>query len=621
MPRLKPSKSSSSKGKSKNSQLRNIDLKQVEFFIYRGNLDLALKKLVELEGRSSDKLDILRSKIQKSLIFTQMGDETGGLNLADQIIEEGQQIGELVILFDAMIAKSNALFELGELNTCLEVIKTAENILISIKAKDQPDYVKRDSKLKFLKGKIYRKKGELDLALNYLQECFFTIQEYGDQYEKAEILNMLGIVNASKSENDSALGFFKQGLEIFEELENRSQILKLTNNIGMIYQLKGELEQALGCFQKSLALSEKEGDKKRQAESLINIGLIYRNKGDLDPALEYSQKGLRIYEGLELKSELAAFYNNVGVIFQIKGELDEASEYYHRSLDIAEELGDKQEIATGLGNIGDIFQYQGENEKAVSYYKKSLALFEEIGNDINTSRLLVTLIQAHDKDTDQTFYLEKLQKIHSKEENKVINQIYRLGRAIALKSSGRIVDMAEAQQIFRKITQEEVLYISFTGFSMLYLCESLLIEFKATGNEEIIQDIKSVLRRFSHITEKQYSHFWLAHIYWLESRLALLEFDIERSQQLLKQALAFTEEKGLRRLAMEISREQIVFIEQINRWEQIIEQKPSVEEVFELTQLGDLINRMINKRIYRKEEEILDYATKAKELLEKWGEV
>ncbi|MFW9905498.1 MAG: hypothetical protein ACFFFH_14245 [Candidatus Thorarchaeota archaeon] len=52
--------------------------------------------------------------------------------------------------------------------------------------------------------------------------------------------------------------------------------------------------------------------------------------------------------------------------------------------------------------------------------------------------------------------------------------------------------------------------------------------------------------------------------------------------------------------------------------EQIFEQKPSVKDVIELTQLGDLIDRMINKRIYRKEEEVLDYATKAKEILSKW---
>ena len=83
----------------------------------------------------------------KSLIFSQMGDVIGGLNLADQIIEESQQIGDLFIIIDAFVVKGSALYELGELNTCLEVIKTAENILDAVKLKDQLEYIKRESKL------------------------------------------------------------------------------------------------------------------------------------------------------------------------------------------------------------------------------------------------------------------------------------------------------------------------------------------------------------------------------------------------------------------------------------------------------------------------------------------
>ncbi len=615
---LKPSNSSSSKKNSNESQLEDPDLKQVEFLFYKGNLNEALKKIIDLENKKENNLVKLRGKILKSLIFTQIGDARGGLNLADQIVEESQQIGELLILFDAFVAKASAYFELGELNTCLEVIKTAENVLIPVKVKSQPEYMKRDSKLKFLRGKTYRRKGELDLALGYLQESFFIIQECGNQYEKADILNLLGIVHASRSENDSALGFLKKSLGIFEELENRSQIIKLTNNIGMIYWLKGELDQSLEYFQKSFFLSEKEGDKIRQALSLLNIGLIHRNKGNLDPALEFFEKGLRIYKELKIRSELATFYNNIGVIFQIKGELDEASKYYKKSLVIAEELEDKQEIATSLGNIGGIYQYQGDTDKSIRYYKKSLDLFMDIGNDINTSRILFTLIQVHEGDSEQArFYLEELHQINSKEENKLISQIYRLGKAITLKSSGRIINLAEAQQLFKEITQEEILNIEFTGFSMLYLCESLLLELKATGKEEILDEVEDVLEQFREFVEKRYSYHWLAQIYWLESKLALLELDLERSQRLLNQAITIAKEKSLRKLASQITSEYDSLINQISKWEEVVMQKPVINEIIELTQFEDLIERMIHRRLYRKEEEVLDYALLAKELVDK----
>jgi tetratricopeptide (TPR) repeat protein len=590
----------------------------VEFFFFKGNLNEALKKIISLEKEKKRIPVRLRGLILKSLIFTQMGDMRGGLNLADQIIEESQQIGDLPILFDAYIAKSCAFFELGEFNTCLEAIKTAENVLIAIKEKSQPEYFKRESKLKILKGKVFRKKGELDVALGYLQEALFIIQEYGNKFERAEILNLLGIVYASRSENDSALDLLKKSIEIFEELENRTQILKLTNNIGMIHWLKGELDQALEYFQKSLFLSQKEGDKIRQAISLSNISLIHRNKGDLDPALEFCKKGLKIYEELMIKSELATFYNNIGVIYQIKGELDEATEYYQKSLAIAEELGDKQEKATSLGNIGDILQFQGDSEKAIRYYKRSLDLCEDIGNDAITSRTLFTLIQVVEEDPIQANkYLDKLSQIDSKEENRMINQIYRLGKAIALKSSGRIINLAEAQQLFKEITQEEILNVELTGYSMLYLCDSLILELRATGKEEILDEVKSVLEHFRDFAEKRYSYHWLAQIYWLDSKVALLELDLKRSQRLLTQAITIAKDKGLQRLASQIENEYDSLVNRFGKWEEIVMEKPVLNKIIELTQLEDLIERMIHRKLYRKEEEVLDYALLAKELVDK----
>lgn len=617
----KPSHSFPSNKKSNESQLKGSKLKQAELLFYKGNLNEALKKLVEFENREEKYPVKLQSQILKSLIFTQMGDTMGGLNLSDQIIEESQQIGNLLILFDANVAKASALFELGELNTCLEVIKTAENIIGAGKAKDQSEFELRDSKLKFLRGKVYRKKGELDLALGYLQESFFIIQEYGSQYEKADILNILGIVHASRSENDSALEFLKKSLEIFEDLENRSQIIKLTNNIGMIHWLKGELDQALEYYKKSLFLSEDVGNKRYRAVLLSNIGLINRHKGDLNSALDYFEKGLEIYKELESKSELATFYNNIGGILEIKGELNKASEYYQKSFTIAEELGDKQEIATSFNNIGNIYKELGEKKEAINYYEKSLFLYEELGNNLNISQMLFLLVMTiEESDEHLHHYFQKLQQINSIEDNKLITQFYRFGKAIILRKSDRIIQRAEAQQLLQEIVQEEIINIELTFYSTLYLCESLLLELRISGDDEIINEVYTLLKRFHKIAKEQYSYHWLAQIYWLESRLALLELDMERSQRLLTQAISLAKEKDLRRLAMEISREYESFIGQISRWEQIVEQKPSMEEVIELTQLGDLIDRMITKRIYRKEEEIIDYAAKAKELLERWGE-
>ena len=603
-------------------------LKEIKLLYYKGSLNEALKKVIKLENESDD--DYLKIQCQnlRSLIFIQMGDPTGGLRLADRAVEKSQQLGDLLLILDALIARVTALFELGELDQCLDVIKQSNNILSSTKVKNQSEYTKRKSTLKFLSGKVFRKKGDMDIALFHLNEALAIRQELGldgegieTKFEVAEVLNVIGIISSYKGENNSALSYIQSSLNIFEEIGNREQILKLTNNIGMIYWLKGELDQALEYLQKSLFISEKVGNKRNLAALLSNIGMIHRNRGNLDAALSYFEKGLKIYEELKSKSELATFYNNIGVLFQIKGELDEASKYYQKSLMIAEELGDKLEIATSLGNIGDLYQYQGDSKRAISNYEKSLALYEEIGNDVNICRILLNLIEVNEgKGKEVQHYLQKMQEIDSKEENKMINQMYRLGRAIALKSSGRIIKIAEAQQLFQEIAQEEISHVESTGRSMLHLCESLLLEYKATGKDDIIHEVKTVLNQFKGFVEKRHSYHWLAQIFWLESKFALLELDLERSQHLLSQAITVAKEKGLGRLANQITSEYNSLLTQFANWEEVVTQKQARKKILELSQIEDLVERMIHKRLYHQEEAVLDYAVRAKQVVSRYRE-
>ena len=602
------------------------EIKEIKLLFYIGDLNKALKKVIVLENKSED-LVKLECQTLKCLIFIQMGDPQGGLRLADQIVEKSQQLGNLLLILDSMIARATALFELGELDQCLNVIKQSNNILISSKAKNQPEYTRRNSQLKFLTGKVFRKKGEIDNALEHLNEALsirrglrIKGQEMENNYALAEVLNVIGIVLAYKGENASALSYIQSSLNLFEEIGNREQVLKSTNNIGMVYWLNGEPDQALEFFQKSLFISEEVGNKRNHAALLSNIGLIHRSKGNIDAALSYFEKGLKIYEELNSKSELATFYNNIGAIYQIKGEFEEASKYHQKSLTIGEELGDKLEIATSLGNIAEIFKFQGDIKQAIVNYEKSLSLYEEIGNDVNTCRILLLLIEVNDIRERIHHYLQKLQEINSKENNKVISLMYRLGKAIVLKSSGRIIRMAEAQQLFQEITKEEVVHFDFTCRSMLYLCESLLHEYRATGKEEIIHEIKTELEQFRKFVENIHSYNWLVQIYWLESKFSLLELDIERSQRLLTKAITIAKEKGLGRLAAQISNEYNALMIQFEKWEEMATKSPTRTKILELSQIENLVERMIRQRLYHKEEAVLDYAERAKQIVKRFGE-
>ena len=146
-------------------------VQQIEELIHSGNLNGALDLVLPLEEEKDLQAELkIKIPIFKSRIYCMKGNYKKGLILAEQAIQKSQQIENMLLTVDAHISMAYALLELSELDKCLEEIENGENILKTSKTQNQVELVKRNISFNLIKGKIFRKKGELDLALDYLQE-------------------------------------------------------------------------------------------------------------------------------------------------------------------------------------------------------------------------------------------------------------------------------------------------------------------------------------------------------------------------------------------------------------------------------------------------------------------
>lgn len=604
------------------SQLTVPILKRVEKLIYMDQLEDALLEVKHLGNKGELKVsEKIQIQLLKSHILTKLGEYDNGLKLAEQAFQECKQLEKNILLIDAIISIATVHFGLNELDKGLDIISNGEKLLSTIINKQEEEIMEREAALKYLKSLFHSLKGDLDLAIELLQDSLSNIQKSGNLYVIADYHNNMGIFHASKGEFDQALKYLQYSLKLFEELGLKSYIVKSLNNIGMIYWERGNLNRALENYRIGLSISNELRNKQLIAAISLNIGLIYWNMGELDSALDYYQKSLVLIKELGNKSFLASCLNNIGIIFQFKGELDHALEFYQKSLFLEEELGRKMEIALRFNNIGEVHQTKGFLEEATKYYKKSLALFEEIGNNVNACLALFNLVLvAIDRGLIEHAqpYLEKLQEMDSKEKNKHISQKFRLAKALVLKESDRVVTIAEAQKLFQQVAQEEMISLEHNVQANLNLCELLLQELRTTGNEEVLFELNEVLSQLLHVAEEQNSYIWLAKTYWLQSKIALLEFDLKQSQALLTQAEMIAYEKGLKKLSTKISSERDILLSQFNKWEKVLEQKPSVSEIIELTQIEEMVERMIQKKLDSEEEEIMQYAVASRRLVDMW---
>ena len=98
----------------------------------------------------------------------------------------------------------------------------------------------------------------------------------------------------------------------------------------------------------------------------------------------------------------------------------------------------------------------------------------------------------------------------------------------------------------------------------------------------------------------------------------MLELDTQQAQILLDKAKILADKNELQQLYTKILDEQFFLHEQSSKWERLTGKKLSIKEKINLIQLEDLLDRMIHKRFFQEQEEIVDYATEASALVEKW---
>ncbi len=335
-------------------------------------------------------------------------------------------------------------------------------------------------------------------------------------------------------------------------------------------------------------------------------GLTLRYQGKLKDALKNYEASLNIRKNLKIRREEAMTLQNIATVYQLQGELIKSLEYNLLALKIFEEFDDQRSLAYTYHDIGLIHWTNGELEIALDFLKNSLSIRQEIGDLFTIIDTLYYLIQINlemDNKTNAIQYQEKLEEYYQKAHNKRSTIRHQLAKALILKSNDRIIQTAEAQQIFLKLSQDPNVDHEFVIFAMLNLCELLISELKAYKNENILSEVLELSNKLLNIAKVQDLHSLLAHTYILQSRLALLELDVTKAQYLLTKAELTANKKNMENLAMKISDEYDAIIDR-RKWEKLKSSKAPLVERVEKSQLDEILAEMIKKHKEEKFESI-----------------
>jgi predicted amidohydrolase len=124
-----------------------------------------------------------------------------------------------------------------------------------------------------------------------------------------------------------------------------------------------------------------------------------------------------------------------------------------------------------------------------------------------------------------------------------------------------------------------------------------VLELKATGEEWVFEKAENLIHQLLNVAKQQSSHSLLAETYLLQSKFALIKLDVERARNLLTQAHIIAKEKDLHILARTVAHERDLLQSQLHKWELIIKQNPSKQELIDITRIDDMLERMIQKTV------------------------
>ncbi|MFX0116236.1 MAG: tetratricopeptide repeat protein [Candidatus Hodarchaeota archaeon] len=568
------------------------NLHQAEQLMTEGRVDEArslINALEAVEGLPPD--DHLTFQLLKSQMHLEAREWEVSRQLAEQVWQESQNQDNSLFGVDAQLITAEALRGLGQYEESLNTVVEGEQLLANLPGVPPAVLAQREAAYLHLRGRIYRSRGDFKQAMEYLQQSLAIRQKFGNKFDIAVTMRRIGTMHSLKGDSDLAIDFTQQALDIFQEIGNKRYIaLCLTNIGGFLWQSTGEWARAIEYCQQGLALFQEIGNRSWIAYAQGQLNNLYAAKGEWNQALAFYQQNLSIAEETGHKWGISNASRAVANIYLHQGELDQALFYAQKSLAIAKEHEIENFVAYDLNIIGQIQWAKGMLDKALTSLEESVK-FKTGSHSMHIEALFWLVIVSLDGSSPEQAqqYLHRLQELNEQRENRQTSLCYRVAKALMLKRNPRIRDKANAQELFQQVTEEEVFFAPVTQIAIVNLCELLLDELKAYGEETVLLEAQTLAGRLYDLAQEQSSFSVVVNALILQAKLALVAGNLATAVQLLEQAHLMADEKGLGLLADRVKVERQQLEAQYDTWNRLIRDNASFKERLDHTRLIDYL--------------------------------
>ncbi|OLS27314.1 MAG: hypothetical protein HeimC2_11510 [Candidatus Heimdallarchaeota archaeon LC_2] len=326
-------------------------------------------------------------------------------------------------------------------------------------------------------------------------------------------------------------------------------------------------------------------------------GNIATFSSDLEDTFKNYFKAIELYKELEPPTRITNTYINIAATYTNMGRLDES---YQILQQIQDKLPTKSLGAFFLpANFGLYYRVIGDDKNGIKYFEEALVGANNLHNDNLKYRANHMLTVYHVDLGNRQLAKKHLDECSRLLSTMVFNKI--LGEkhqnylmAYYLKSSSRAKHKVQAQELLEPIVYEDVIDINLTIMATTALLEILLDELRNYGEEEVLNEILSLVDRLEESVKQQKSITVKLSTIIFRSKLALVEGDVNHAMDLLKKAEEIATSSKVIYFLERINTERKSLENDIVKWQELINSGASIKERLEKTNYREYLEEAQN---------------------------
>lgn len=201
--------------------------------------------------------------------------------------------------------------------------------------------------------------------------------------EKADCLNLLGIIHLRLGDFPSAASYAKQCVDIDMKLGDPDKISSSLNTLAGIYMAADQAKEAEKFILQGLDYADKAENPARKAILLGMASEVYHKLGDDNKSLGYAREAFRLDSLGARKPKMAMRLSQMASAMAGLKRYDESEATYIRAIAMLKESGNLHSVGIDLNQLGFVYIEQGRHRDALGCFRDAAAIFSDMGDLYN----------------------------------------------------------------------------------------------------------------------------------------------------------------------------------------------------------------------------------------------